>query len=195
MLGVAVSRGLTSGTIWQLRGWWVDDLDWSDILIIVPCALSGDDHVIVVNQSWVVLWMSGLGADALLLTLAVEWDGTGTSLEVVGWLLAVSGAHDLVGVDDWTTAEVGASGAFQWNLKVETYSNWSKMVKRSQSAKYFQKTVTNYRKVAIISWKKVVNGQKWSKTILSKFSKMVYLMGELTVNGILATNDGWGWGS
>ena len=148
MLGVAVSRGLTSGTIWQLRGWWVDDLDWSDILIIVPCALSGDDHVIVVNQSWVVLWMSGLGADALLLTLAVEWDGTGTSLEVVWWLLAVSGAHDLVGVDDWTTAEVGASGAFQWNLK------WLKII--------FWELFLVMGKVGL-DWSVMVEkGRKWS---------------------------------
>ena len=109
VLGVAVAGSLAWGAVWQLRVGWVDDLNWGDVLVVVPGPLGGDDHVVVIDQAGVVLWVSKLRANALSLSLGSEGNGTSTGSEVVGGLLAVGGAHDLVAVDDGTTTEVRSS--------------------------------------------------------------------------------------
>lgn len=66
--------------------------------------------------------MSNLLSDVKDLSLAVERGGTGTGGEGVGGLLAVSGAHDDVVLEDGTAAEVGAGrsleGHLPWELTV-----------------------------------------------------------------------------
>ena len=63
--------------------------------------------------------MGNLLGDVEHLSLASELSGTGTGGEGVGRLLAVSGAHDDVVLDDGTAAEVRAGSSLEGHLPWE----------------------------------------------------------------------------
>ena len=63
--------------------------------------------------------MGNLLRDVEDLSLAIERSGTGTGGEAVGGLLAVSGAHDDVVLDDGTAAVVRSGGSLEGHLPWE----------------------------------------------------------------------------
>lgn len=119
VLRVTVARCSASGLVGKLGGQWRDKSNWLDVVIEGEVGRRLDDHVIPIDSLSVVRWVRNLLGDVKNLSLASELSGTGTGGEGVGRLLAVSGAHDDVVLDDGTAAEVRAGSSLEGHLPWE----------------------------------------------------------------------------
>ena len=87
--GSGASTGIFAGI------WGTDKTNWFDIVVVAETAANSQYHVIVIDYSWVVTWMSSLRSATFSLALSSSGGRTSSGSPVIGTLLAMSCAHDL----------------------------------------------------------------------------------------------------
>ena len=93
-LRVTISRSGTSAGIFT-GIWCTDKTNRLDVVVVAETAADCQNHIIVINCSGVVTWVSSLRSATFGLSLATSGGRTSSSCPVVGALLAVSCAHNL----------------------------------------------------------------------------------------------------
>ena len=93
-LRVAVTGSGTCASVLTSTGC-IDETNWLDVIVIAETAADCQYHIIVVDCSRIVTWVSSLGSTTFSLSLSRSGSRTSSSCPCICTLFAMSCAHNL----------------------------------------------------------------------------------------------------